>query len=346
MSFWLDRNVFVTGCTGLLGSWLTWMLCEAEANVVGLVRDSVPDSIFWRDGLSNRITVVRGCVEDLYLVERVLNEYEIVTVFHLAAQTIVPIANRDPLSTFESNVRGTWTLLEACRRVGGVEQIVVASSDKAYGEQSSLPYEESTPLGGVYPYDVSKSCADLIAKSYFQTYALPVCVTRCGNFYGPGDLNWNRIVPGTIRSVLRGERPVIRSDGTPVRDYFYVKDGALAYMLLAGKMADHRELVGEAFNFSNEQPMTVLEITDKILELMGKCRDLRPVVLGESHGEIQRQYLCAEKARTILGWFPRWSLETGLSETIQWYKKLLGDAATGSSGSVGQIAKATELDEP
>lgn len=321
MTFWRDRNVFVTGCTGLLGSCLTQMLCDVGAAVVGLVRDRVPDSIFWREGLNERVNIVHGCVEDLYLLERVLNEYEISTVFHLAAQTIVGIANRDPLSTFETNVRGTWMLLEACRRVPGARQIVVASSDKAYGNQPNPPYTESTRLEGAYPYDVSKSSADLIAQSYFHTYSLPICITRCGNFYGPGDLNWNRIVPGTIRSVFREERPVIRSDGKPIRDYFYVKDGALAYMLLAEKMSGQPELAGEAFNFSNEQPMTVLDITNKILEIMGKRDDFPPVVLGEARHEILHQHLSAEKARRILGWSPRWELESGLFETIEWYSE-------------------------
>ena len=225
--FWKNRNVFVTGCTGLLGSHLTQALVEQQANVVGLVRDLVPKSNLMQTGIYDRINIVRGCVEDFFVVERALNEYEIDTVFHLAAQTIVGTANRNPLSTFDSNIKGTWCILEACRRVPIVKKIVLASSDKAYGEQEELPYEETAPLRGSHPYDVSKSCADLLAQAYCDTYNLPVCVTRCGNFYGPGDLNFNRIVPGTIRSVLNNEAPTIRSDGTYIRDYFYVKDAAL-----------------------------------------------------------------------------------------------------------------------
>jgi CDP-glucose 4,6-dehydratase len=252
-------------------------------------------------------------------MERALGEHEIRSVFHLAAQTIVGIANRNPTSTFESNVRGTWALLEACRRSPKVEQIVVASSDKAYGDQVKLPYDENTPLQGRHPYDVSKSCADLIAQTYAVTYGLPVVITRCGNFYGGGDLNWNRIVPGTVRSVLRGERPVIRSDGLNVRDYFYVEDGAAAYMTLAEFLARDRALSGEAFNFSNEIQVTVLELARRILRLMGS--DLEPDVRNEASNEIRHQYLSADKARTSLGWRPLFDLETGLQKTIAWYKE-------------------------
>src|SRR5262252_3346592 len=229
---WQDRPVFVTGASGLVGSWLTGRLLQAGADVVCLVRDWVPQSRFIQSNLIDGVTVVRGDVRDRDLLERTLGEYEIDTVFHLAAQTIVGVANRNPISTFESNIQGTWNLLEACRRSPRVCSIVIASSDKAYGDQEALPYEEDTPLKGCHPYDVSKSCADLVAQSYARTYGMPVAVTRCGNFYGGGDLNWNRIIPGTIRSVLRGQRPLIRSDVQYSRDYFYVEDGAAAYMLL------------------------------------------------------------------------------------------------------------------
>ena len=262
-------------------------------------------------GWSKQVKVVRGDVRDQALLERALGEYEINTVFHLAAQTIVSIANRNPISTFESNIQGTWSLLEACRRSPAVKQAVVASSDKAYGDQEALPYAEDTPLQGQHPYDVSKSCADLIAHTYAVTYGLPVAITRCGNFYGGGDLNWNRIVPGTIRSVARGQRPVIRSDGQYVRDYFYVEDGAAAYMLLAEALAAGPELRGEAFNFSNEIQITVLDLVQRILELMDS--DLLPEVRNEASNEIRHQYLSAEKARRVLGWQPLFTLEEGLS---------------------------------
>ncbi len=319
--FWKDRNVFVTGCTGLLGSHLTGMLVDRKANVVGLVRDMVPKSNLIQAGVYNEINIVRGCVEDFFTVERALNEYEIDTVFHLAAQTIVGTANRNPLSTFESNIKGTWCVLEACRRVSTVTRIVIASSDKAYGEQEELPYQETSPLKACHPYDVSKSCADLIACAYYRTYKLPVCVTRCGNFYGPGDLNFNRIVPGTIRSVLNNESPIIRSDGTFIRDYFYVKDAALAYMHLAERM-DDTNIQGEVFNFSNELQIPVLELTEKILRLMGRT-DLKPVILNQAEHEIKHQYLSARKARDLLGWKPEYDLDGALKETIEWYTKFL-----------------------
>jgi CDP-glucose 4,6-dehydratase len=321
--FWQDRSVLVTGATGLLGSCLSRALVERGAAVVALIRDWVAESELLRSGTLNRLTVVRGDVTDQATMERTLGEYEIDTVFHLAAQTIVGIANRNPVSTFESNIRGTWCVLEACRRSPLVKQIVVASSDKAYGAHDKLPYPEDAPLQGRHPYDVSKSCSDLIAQSYAMTYGLPVCVTRCGNLYGGGDLNWNRIVPGTIRSVLRGERPIIRSDGSFIRDYFYTEDGALAYLLLVEQLASRRELAGEAFNFSNEIQVTVLELTEHILRLMGR-EDLPPDIRNDARHEIPHQYLDATKARQMLGWTPQFSLEEGLARTIQWYKGFFG----------------------
>lgn len=282
-----------------------------------LVRDWVPQSELVRAHLIDRVKVVRGDVRDQALLERVLGEYEIDTVIHLAAQTIVGIANRNPVSTFETNIGGTWALLEACRRSPSINQIVVASSDKAYGDQDQLPYDESTPLQGQHPYDVSKSCADLIAHTYAVTYGLPVAITRCGNFYGGGDLNWNRIVPGTIRSILRGQPPVIRSDGTFIRDYFYVEDGAAAYMLLAERLAAQPELRGEAFNFSNEIEVTVLELVQRILRLVKS--GLKPDVRNEASNEIRHQYLSAAKARRVLEWSPLFDLDGGLQRAIGWY---------------------------
>jgi CDP-glucose 4,6-dehydratase len=316
--FWIDRPTFVTGGTGLVGAWTVRHLLNAGADVVCLVRDWVPQSELTQSGLFERVKVVRGDVRDQPLLERVLGEYEIDTVIHLAAQTIVGIANRNPVSTFETNIGGTWTLLEACRRSPAVKQIVLASSDKAYGDCDQLPYDEETPLRGVHPYDVSKSCADLIAAAYAETYGTPVVTTRCGNFYGGGDLNWNRIVPGTIRSVLRGSRPVIRSDGHFVRDYFYVEDGAAAYALLAERLAQDRSLSGQAFNFSNETQVTVVEIVERVLKLMDST--LEPEVRNETANEIRRQYLSAEKARRVLGWRPLFTLDEGLRRTIDWYR--------------------------
>jgi CDP-glucose 4,6-dehydratase len=328
-SFWLDRPTFVTGATGLIGGWLVKHLLAEGADVVCLVRDWVPQSVFMSDGLMDRVKVVRGDVNDQTLLERSLGEYEIDTVIHLAAQTIVGIANRNPVSTFETNIAGTWRLLEACRRSPAVKQTVVASSDKAYGEHEELPYNEDAPLQGRHPYDVSKSCADLIAQAYAKTYRLPVAITRCGNFYGGGDLNWNRIVPGTIRSVLRGQRPVIRSDGQFIRDYFYAEDGAVANMVLAEKLAENREgLSGEAFNFSNEIQVTVLELVERILKLMNS--DLEPEVRNEASNEIRHQYLSAAKAKKLLDWQPLFTLDEALGRTIDWYKDFLKTTSVAS----------------
>ena len=318
-TFWTDRPTCVTGATGLVGGWLVKRLVEAGADVVCLIRDRVPQCELERSSLVDRVKVVRGDVCDQRLLERTLGEYEINTVVHLAAQTIVGIANRNPISTFETNIGGTWALLEASRRSPTVKQIVLASSDKAYGDQEKLPYDETTPLQGQHPYDVSKSCADLIAKTYAVSYGVPVAITRCGNFYGGGDLNWNRVVPGTIRSILRGQRPVIRSDGQYVRDYFYVEDGAAAYTLLAERLAQDPNLRGEAFNFSNEIQLTVREIVDKILRLMGS--NLEPDVRNEATNEIRLQYLSAAKARRVLNWAPLFELEQGLQRTIAWYRE-------------------------
>jgi len=319
--FWGDRSVFLTGCTGLLGSWMVAELVERGAKVTGLVRDLVPKSRLYTDDWAGKINILRGGVEDLGVIERAIAEYEVDTVFHLAAQTIVGVANKNPLGTFEANIKGTWNVLEACRRVGGVSRIVIASSDKAYGDQKVLPYNETTPLQGEHPYDVSKSCADLISRTYYVSYELPVCITRCGNFYGGGDLNFNRIVPDTIRSALRDKPVTIRSDGSYIRDYFYVKDGVLAYLHLAEQM-DRKEILGEAFNFSNELQITVLELVRKILVLMNK-NDLEPVILNRATNEIKHQYLSAEKARKLLNWYPEYTLERGLEETIKWYSEFV-----------------------
>jgi CDP-glucose 4,6-dehydratase len=324
---WRRRRVFVTGCTGLLGAWLTDWLVREGADVVGLVRDSVPQSNFYRMGLADRTVTVRGAVEDYGLLERILNEYEIEVIFHVAAQTLVGIANENPLSTFSANITGTWNVLEAGRRASRLKALVVASSDKAYGSAVQLPYHEGTPLVGRHPYDVSKSCADLIAQAYWHSYRAPVAITRCGNFYGGGDLNFNRIVPGTIRSLIDGQRPIIRSDGTLRRDYIYIKDAVRAYTFLAEKMLEGKAL-GEAYNFSNECPVTVLELTALIGRLMGRT-DLEPVVLNTASNEIPHQYLSAEKARRELGWKPQYTLEQGLLETIAAYREFFAQAEGG-----------------
>jgi len=319
--FWVDRPTLLTGGTGFLGGWVAARLVEAGADVVCLVRDWVPQCELIRSKLSERVKIVRGDVRDQAILERAINEYEVTTVLHLAAQAIVPIANLNPVSTFETNIAGTWTLLEACRRSPNVKQIVIASSDKAYGDQDKLPYDEQSPLEGRHPYDVSKSCADMIAQTYAVSYGTPVAITRCGNVFGGGDMNWNRIVPGTIRSALRGERPVIRSDGQFVRDYFYVEDAAAANLVLAEALANNAELHGQAFNFTSEIHVTVLELVDRILKLMNS--DLQPDVRNEAANEIRDQTLTAAKAKQVLGWNPLFSLDEGLGLTIDWYRQFL-----------------------
>jgi CDP-glucose 4,6-dehydratase len=316
---WKRRRVFITGCTGLVGAWLTDWLVAAGADVVGLIRDDTPTSNFFKLGLDRRVAAVRGDLEDYALLERALNEHEIEVVFHLGAQTIVGIANHNPLSTFSANIQGTWNLLEAARRAKGVKAFVLASSDKAYGTHDVLPYTEDAPLIGRHPYDVSKSCADLIAQSYWVTYQLPIAITRCGNFYGGGDLNFNRIVPGTIRSLFDGQAPIIRSDGTLIRDYFYVKDGVGAYVTTAEKLLAGGA-AGEAYNFSNESQVTVRELVEVVRRAFGDT-SLEPVVQNNAPNEIPHQYLSAAKARRDLDWKPGYTLEQGMAETVQWYRQ-------------------------
>ena len=317
MAFWEGRKVLITGCTGFLGWWLTTELVRQKAEVVGLVRDWTPQAPFFAQGMDKKITLVRGQIEDYETVERAINEYEIDTVFHLAAQAIVGAANRNPLSTFETNIKGTWILMEACRQNKLVSRVVVASSDKAYGNHKTLPYDESFALQGSHPYDVSKSCTDLISLTYHNTYGTPVCVTRCGNIFGPGDMNFNRIIPGTMLCIMKNQNPVIRSDGSPMRDYVYVQDIARAYMMLAEHM-DDPSIHGKAFNFGTGEPVSVLELTQKILKVVGR-EDLKPNVQNNAHGEILHQYLSSTMAREVLGWEPATSLSDRLQETYNWY---------------------------
>lgn len=308
-------KVLVTGATGILGSWLTKALVERGHEVACLVRDEVPGSNFRLLGLDRRVSTVRGALENYADVARAFNEYEVEACYHLGAQAIVGVGNRDPLSTFESNIRGSWNVLEAARRHRPLRRLVFASSDKAYGDLDTLPYTEDMPLRGLNPYDASKSCADLLAQGYLRTYRLPVAIARCGNLYGGGDLNFNRIIPGTILSILRGRRPVIRSDGTPLRDYLYVKDAVSAYLALG-----ESEETGP-FNFGTETPTSVLDVVRRILRLM-KSR-LRPAILNDAQHEIARQWLSCARARERLGWRPRYGLDRGLAETIAWYRRHL-----------------------
>jgi CDP-glucose 4,6-dehydratase len=319
---WAERRVFVTGATGMIGSWLVRELLSHRAEVTALVRDADPRSDLFRSRAIERISVVTGALEDYWTLERAITEYQVDTVFHLGAQTLVTVAHESPLATFESNIRGTYNLLEACRRhAATVRAVIMASSDKAYGEQENLPYTEDMPLRGQHPYEVSKSCADLLAQGYYRTYDLPIAIARCGNVYGGGDLNWSRIVPGTVRSLLMRQEPVIRSDGTYKRDYIYARDIVLAYIRLA-EAVHAGQTVGHAFNFSPERPLTVSEMVTAIQEVMD-CTDVRPRILNCAVGEIHSQWLSAAKARDMLGWRPTYSLQAGLAETVEWYRELL-----------------------
>lgn len=316
--FWKGKTCLVTGATGFLGGSLVERLIAEGAEVIALVRDMVPQSRFQATHLADHTKVVRGALEDYDVIERALNEYAVDTVFHLAAQAIVGVANRNPLSTFEANIKGTWVLLEACRRVNTVQRIIVASSDKAYGDHDVLPYQEDFALQGRHPYDVSKSCADLIALSYAHSYKMPITITRCGNLFGPGDLNTNRIVPGTCLSAIDGVRPVIRSDGSPVRDYVFVEDIVQGYLLLGEHMGNDG-VVGRAFNFGTGDPVSVLDLTRRTLAAAGRP-DLTPDVQNKAHGEIQAQYLSSTLAAEKLGWAPAAGLDERLSQTFLWYR--------------------------
>lgn len=318
---WQNRRVFVTGATGLLGSHLTEKLVERGAEVVALVRDQVPKSLFYSSGLDQKVISVRGALEDYWLLERTLNEYEIDTVFHLGAQTIVGTANRSPLPTFRANIEGTWNLLEACRvQKRKLERIVIASSDKAYGNLKGESYDEEFPLRGEHPYDVSKSCADLLSQAFGKSYELPVAITRCGNFYGPGDLNFNRLIPGVIRDLHFGRQPLIRSDGQFIRDYIYVEDGALAYLTLAEQIGRNEKIQpGEAFNFSYGLRLKVLDVVDHLRKIMER-EDLEPDIRNEASNEIPVQCLNSEKAQRELQWKASFGFEEGLKKTVDWYK--------------------------
>ncbi len=317
MSFWSNRTAFITGATGFVGAHIARHLVEQGAQVICLQRDAARANPLDLFGLRQRVTVINGALEDFALLERALNEYEVEAVFHLAAQAIVGAANRSPLSTFEANIRGTYNLLEAARRTETVKRVVVASSDKAYGTHPELPYQEDYALNGLYPYDASKVCTDVIARSFAHTYALPVAVTRFANIYGPGDMNLSRIIPGTILSVLRDESPIIRSDGTPVREFVYVDDVARGYLLLAEQIEQNK---GEAFNFGAGAPVQMLDLVNRIITLAGKS--LKPNILLDRKidREIDAQYLSADKAATLLGWKAEIGLDEGLRQTIDWYR--------------------------
>jgi CDP-glucose 4,6-dehydratase len=326
MKFWKGRRVFITGATGVLGLNLVNRLAGLDAEIVALVRDWVPKAKklgAWL-GDSGNVATVRGELEDYDCIARTLAEYETEYIFHLGAQTIVNVGNRSPLTTFKANIEGTWNLLEAARVLNSyspdIKGICVASSDKAYGTSAILPYTEDMPLKGEHPYDVSKSCTDLIGQSYASSYRLPVCIARMGNIYGPGDLNFNRIVPGTIKSLIEGKRPQIRSDGNPIREYFYVGDAVDAYLSMAEKI-EKEKIRGEAFNFSSGEKICVSDMVKRIISLYGS--DMEPEILNVNRNEILHQSLSIDKANKVLGWSPKYSVDKGLRLTIPWYQEIL-----------------------
>ena len=334
MSFWQDKKVFVTGGIGFLGSWLVKELVDSGAQVVVLIGDEDPRSNFYKFSLNDSVTMIYGYLQDYLLLNRTINEYEIDIIFHLAAQPIVGVAIKNPLNTFESNIRGTYNLLEACRNNPKVKGVLIASSDKAYGSHDVLPYDESFALKGEYPYDVSKSCTDLLSNCYFKTYGLPVVITRSANFYGGGDYNFSRIVPDTIISVLNNNPPIIRSDGSFVREYIYIKDTVDAYVKLAENID---KVKGQAFNISSGTKYSVLEVVNKILALMNS--NLKPIILNEVKSEIKHQYLSGDKIKEFLSWEHKYTFDEGLKETIEWYKEIFKKdkiLVTGASGFIGK----------
>ncbi|MBU0581061.1 MAG: GDP-mannose 4,6-dehydratase [Candidatus Margulisbacteria bacterium] len=318
--FWNGKNVFITGANGFIGSWLAKELVEKGANVIALIRDIIPNSYLNLSGTAQKINIINGSLTDFKLISRIVNEYEVDVCFHLAAQAIVGTANRSPLSTFESNIKGTWNILEACRNSKTIKGVVVASSDKAYGVQNILPYVEDTSLLGRYPYDASKACADILTQSYYHTYRLPVAITRNANIYGGGDLNFSRLIPDAICSALQNKQFVIRSDGKFERDYMYIKDAVNAYLTL-GENLNRKEIQGQAFNFGVETPISVLEVIQKINELIGN--NIPPIILNEAKNEINRQFLSTKKAKELLNWVPKYCLSDGIKETIAWYNVYL-----------------------
>jgi len=319
---WKNKNVFVTGADGFIGAWLAKRLAEKKANVFILVWDLKKEATYKLLGMEGKVTQIQGDLVNYGMIERVLKQYFIDSCFHLAAQALVQVASKSPLATFESNIKGTWNILEACRNTNTIERVIVASSDKAYGVQKKLPYTEETPLLGLYPYDASKACADILARSYFTSYGLPVAVTRNANTYGGGDLNFSRIIPDAICSVLKGKTLIIRSDGTPERDYMYVEDAVNGYITLAEQI-EKKDVKGEAFNLGTGKPISVIALFKTIAQLCGKP-DVKPKILGTAKNEIDRQFLAIDKAKKTLKWKPEYSLKEGLGRTIKWYKQYLG----------------------
>lgn len=319
-NIWKNKIIFITGANGFLGSHLTCEALARKAKVIALIKEEIPLSLFSIENLNKKVKLLKGDLKDSHLINAVFKENKIDLCLHVAAQAIVGIANKSPIGTLKTNIEGTWNILEASR-VYGCGVIVVASSDKAYGEHKKLPYTEETSLLALHPYDASKACADILSRTFAHTYNLPVAVTRFANIYGAGDFNFSRIIPDTIRSVINGQDPIIRSNGSPLRDYLYIKDAINAYYILANKLYLKEIEFGQAFNFGTGNPVSVLGLVKKIINLSYK-NNLKPLILGKgkTKGEIDKQYLSNKKAKKILGWKPEYTLTQGLSETYKWYK--------------------------
>ena len=323
MNLWRNKVIFITGANGFLGSHLVKKALVHKAKVIVLIKEDIPFSLFKIERLSGKCKIYNGDLSNSKLINSIFKNNKIDVCFHLAAQTIVGIANNAPAGTLKTNIEGTWNMLEAVRKFG-VKALVVASSDKAYGEHKILPYKEDAPLIALHPYDASKTCTDILSRTYAFTYNLPIAVTRCANIYGPGDSNFSRIIPDTCRAIIKGRNPVIRSDGTPLRDYVFVEDIVDAYFALAKSLLGKRIDFGEAFNFGVDKPISVLKIVKKIVRVSGNTGFV-PEILGKGKlsGELDRQYLSSVKAKKVLGWSPKCTLEEGLKITYRWYKDYL-----------------------
>ena len=316
--FWDGRNVLVTGAGGFKGSHLVEELSKTDANIISLVRDFDPRSYFETEGLGKKSTVVIGDIKDPVKIADIMSRYDINSVFHLGAQPLVTTALRNPKETLESNIMGTVNVLEAARLYSNATEILVVSSDKAYGPCDKLPYSETERLQGRAPYDVSKSCADLIAQMYAKVFDMPVTVSRCANVFGPGDLNLDRLVPGIMEAVIKGKALNIRSDGKMIREYIYVKDSVDGYMTLLENIDKTR---GEAFNIAGKEILSVIDAVNRVSSALGQQVSMN--ILNKAKAEIGEQYLDGSKIKNLLGWEPETPFDDAVRQTYDWYKQVL-----------------------